>query len=538
MKARTALLVALMLAFSLALTAAAQTPAQQLSNTRADPAAAITSANVQQLGLAWKVPTDEPVTHTPLIDNGRVYFADWGGTVYAADATTGKVIWKNTVQQPMAMWPWHGFAGTGVLANGLLVEASVEGMAYGIDPANGTVKWQTRFADQNQQAGSISTLLNYNGLVYIGLSSVQEPLSEMMPDLKLNFQGKVVALDAATGKQAWQLDLAKAPQNGVAMWSSFALDPGMNALFFGTGNNYSGEASDLSDALLAVNAQTGAIIWETQVTDHDVWVKAMPKGPDYDFGAGPQLFEATIDGQTRQLVGAGQKSGVYWVFDRQTGKPVWHTTVGYGSVGGGMRGEASVANGRVYVWSNNNYEDKNPTEHPVTVKALDAATGKNLWVNDKAQPAIGTAAGFLANDVYFVGSLDGTVHAYRATDGQPVWTSPTQGSIGSSLWAVGDSLYFGAGVPMKFGGGPATNGLYAYRLGASAAPTPSASPSPAPSASPSPMPSPAPSMPGLPNTGGGGMAGSSALPLGAVVAGLAGLLAVGGYGLVRRQRRG
>ena len=83
---------------------------------------------------------------------------------------------------------------------------------------------------------------------------------------------------------------------------------------------------------------------------------------------GPQLFEANVDGQTRQLIGAGQKSGIYWVFDRSDGTPLWHTTVGYGSVGGGIRGEASVGDGQVFVWSNNNYLDSEPTQHPISVK--------------------------------------------------------------------------------------------------------------------------------------------------------------------------
>ena len=57
-----------------------------------------------------------------------------------------------------------------------------------------------------------------------------------------------------------------------------------------------------------------------------------PKGPDYDFGQGPALFSATIGGQARDLLGAGQKSGVYWALDRDTGTVVWQTEVGPGSV--------------------------------------------------------------------------------------------------------------------------------------------------------------------------------------------------------------
>jgi polyvinyl alcohol dehydrogenase (cytochrome) len=319
-------LTALALAFLLVAAAAAQTTIGSfgLQNQRADMTTALSSSDVGQLPQAWHAATDEVVTHAPLVANGRVYFADWGGTVYAADATSGKIIWKHTIEQPKMAWPWHGFAGTGALADNVLIEASVEGNAFGIDPATGKVLWQTRITDQ-PTAGNLSTLLAHDGLVYIGLQSVDEPLSKKKEGFKPMAQGHVMALDTKTGKQVWDRPLVQPPHNGVPMWSSFALDPEMNALFFGTGNNYTGEPTELSDSVIAVNAKTGDILWARQVTGNDTWTKEQPVGPDYDFGAGAQLFEATIDGQPRKLVGAGQKSGLYWAFDRATGDPVWST---------------------------------------------------------------------------------------------------------------------------------------------------------------------------------------------------------------------
>jgi len=202
---------------------------------------------------------------------------------------------------------------------------------------------------------------------------------------------------------------------GVAVWGSFALDPGMGALFFGTGNNYTNSPSPLSDSIVAVNARTGALLWSHQVTAHDVWAKAKPVGPDFDFGAGPQLFEATIDGQTRQLVGAGQKSGLYYAFDRHTGRIVWATQVGYGAAGGGIHAEAAIGPGKIYVWSNNAYQyGKPPEQFPANVDALDPATGDRLWADTIAQPAMTPAAGYLSNNVHFTGALAGWVRAVRA----------------------------------------------------------------------------------------------------------------------------
>lgn len=74
-----------------------------------------------------------------------------------------------------------------------------------------------------------------------------------------------------------------------------------------------------------------------------------------------------------------------------------------------------------------------------------------------------TSAGFLANDVYFVGTLDGKVRAYRAFDGEQLWTSQQHPGISASLNVVGDRLYFPAGIPQPFGAGK-EHGVFAYTV--------------------------------------------------------------------------
>ncbi len=79
-----------------------------LKNHHSDLSAAINSQNVNQMKLAWQLKTDDYVSHTPLVDSDRVYVADWGGNVYAANAKTGKLLWRNNIEQPKTKWPWHG----------------------------------------------------------------------------------------------------------------------------------------------------------------------------------------------------------------------------------------------------------------------------------------------------------------------------------------------------------------------------------------------------------------------------------------------
>ena len=130
----------------------------------------------------------------------------------------------------------------------------------------------------------------------------------------------------------------------------------------------------------------------------------------------------------------------------------------------GIRGEAGIGSDRVLVWSNNNYIDgKPPEQFPITVKALDSATGATLWFKDKAQPAVGWSGGFLANDVFFVGSLDGTLKAYSAEDGRVLWTGQAPAAVGSPLVVTGDTLLVGYGIPKAFGGVETRSGVAAFR---------------------------------------------------------------------------
>lgn len=437
---------------------------ETIFNQHATKSSLINSSNVKDMALNWKYITPTVVSHTPLVDETGVYFADWGGTVYKVDARSGKLIWEKKVEEPKTIWPWHGFAGTGTLGDGKLFEASVEGTAFALDPATGEVLWKTRFADDSE-AGNLSTLLFYDDLVYIGVSSVEEALTAMKKDFKPNFQGKVVALDADNGQQVWERVLVEPPHNGCAVWSSFALDPESNTLFFTTGNNYTGEATDMSDAIVAVDAKTGEIKWHDQVTQHDVWTKADQKGPDYDFGAGPQLFMANVNGEQRKLVGAGQKSGYYFVWDAQTGDMIWSTSIGYGGIDGGMHGEASIGDGTILAWSNNSYVHHMPPDKvKLSVKAIDAATGKHKWVKNHAQPAA-IVPGYMANDVYFVGSLDGSLQAYNVKNGEQLWTAANPAPITSWLWIEDNSLYLGAGYHDMFKwADKGENGVYVYSI--------------------------------------------------------------------------
>jgi len=103
-------------------------------------------------------------------------------------------------------------------------------------------------------------------------------------------------------------------------------------------------ADDYVDSILALKLSDGTVAWADRTLNSDMWTLPQPLGPDFDFGAGPNLFTTTnpVTGRPEQLLGAAQKSGVYWAVDPATGKVVWQARVGpvgivYGTATDGRR---------------------------------------------------------------------------------------------------------------------------------------------------------------------------------------------------------
>jgi polyvinyl alcohol dehydrogenase (cytochrome) len=449
--------------------ATAPTAAETLGNQHANLTAGITSANVHSLRAAWFVRTAGPVSATPIVWRASVLFSDWSGRVWRVNALTGKTIWKRRLETPDTTWPWYGLAGTGVVARGVLVEVGVEGNAWGLNATTGKILWGPTYlggdpnpnvmnpADPNAKyVGNLSDLLYGDGLVYVGMSSCEEPFAEANPLFIPTARGSVIALDPATGTVAWQTWLALPGDTGVPVWSSFALDSSTGILYTDTGNNYTSPATAWSDAVLALDATTGTPVWETQLTVGDTWP---PKGPDNDFGAGPQLFTAPGPQLTTlRLVGAMQKDGLYTALNRATGAIVWQRRVATGE--GGSRGEASVGLSRLFAWA-----DGKPATgaHRVTIAALAPASGVPIWRRVWSKAYMFSDAGFLSHGVYFVGDATGSIRAYRNSDGKLLWQGATPGHapVCSSLWVAGRYLYVGIGLTNH---SKRAYGLAAYRV--------------------------------------------------------------------------
>jgi len=219
------------------------------------------------------------------------------------------------------------------------------------------------------------------------------------------------------------------------------------------------------------------------MTSVDVWTFASRDGPDFDFGSGANLFQVEIDGKLRDVVGAGQKSGIYWALDAETGDVVWSTRVGPGGHLGGIQWGTATDGARVYFGVNDEsgvpYRLGGTGVHggeTVTVGswgALDAATGAIVWqIADPAlsRPLAGASANgplTLAGGLLFAGSMDadGTMFAIDAKNGDVAWSFRSGGTVYGGAAVADGVVYWGSGYPAgRLGFGTSSMRLYAFAL--------------------------------------------------------------------------
>jgi polyvinyl alcohol dehydrogenase (cytochrome) len=249
--------------------------------------------------------------------------------------------------------------------------------------------------------------------VYIGISALYGELS----DPSVRVRGAVVALGARTGRIVWKHYTVPPRHDGGAVWSTPAIDTRTGRLFVGTGNAYHAPAAPTTDSLLALDARTGSLLAHFQARSGDVWNAAgnTASGPDYDFGASPQLIR---DARGRRLVGDGQKSGLYWALDRRTLKPVWHATVGPGlPVLGGVVGSTAYDGHGIY--------------GPDTANEVWGIhlNGAPEWVSSDGGP-IQYGPVSVANGVVYSTDMDGMMSARDASTGVVLARLP----LGAPSW--------------------------------------------------------------------------------------------------------
>ena len=436
---------------------------QGTSNARFQDAAnaGIKASDVPKLKVKWAFgfPGEQSVMAQATVVGGRLFIGSPAGKVYSLDTATGCVHWwfqagssvRNAVRIENVGGVFMAFFGD--------QSANV----YAVDAATGKQIWKVK-ADDYPVARVTGSIAYNNGKLFVPVASGEEVASTTPSYKCCKFRGNITALDAATGKQVWKTySIEETPKptkknasatqlygpSGAPIWSSPTIDTRRNAIYATTGNNYSDPPTRGSNAFLAMDLDTGKLLWSRQMTEQDAYVSAcrLPdktncpdsNGPDFDFSSGPILVDL---GNGRRALVAGQKSGmVHAINPDQQGEVLWQTRVGKGGTMGGVQWGSASDGTNVYVANSDikrimltysTSTDADPLQGG-GMFALRLSDGKQVWsappakcgTRPRCSPAQSAAVTAIPG-VAFSGSVDGHMRGYSSKDGKVIWDFDTQ----------------------------------------------------------------------------------------------------------------
>ena len=301
----------------------------------------INRSNVSKLQVAWTYPTGDAggYNFNPLVVDGVMYAAAKNHSLVALDATTGKEMWvhPDVISQGhfhgINYWQSKDGSDRRLIFpfNSHLIEINAK-TGETIFGDNGPMDLRLFHGDrapdtivriQSPAAGRV-----FENLIIVSEASGEEYGSP---------PGDVRAYDILTGKLVWLFHIIPQPgepgsetwdpeqlkkATGGGAWGEMTLDEKRGVIYVPTGaavyNFYGASRHGLNlygDCILALSARTGKLIWYYQLIHHDVW--------DDDSPAGPKLMTIRHNGKMVDVLAEATKTGLVFVFDRDTGKPIW-----------------------------------------------------------------------------------------------------------------------------------------------------------------------------------------------------------------------
>jgi quinoprotein glucose dehydrogenase len=334
--------------------------------TRFSPLDQINRSNVARLEVAWTYRTGETEPQwatveetsfeaTPIVVDSTLFLSTPLGRVIALDPATGAERWTfdpridrsitygDFTNRGVSTW-WDSTAAPGSPCQRRILVATIDGRLIALDAGTGrpcagfgeggTVYLKSRlrvppFEEAAYEVTSPPAVVN--GVIITG-SAVGDN-SNLAPA-----SGEVQAFDARTGVPLWRWD--PIPQdssdpayatwrNGSArttgaanVWSVIAADAERDLVFVPTSSPapdyYGGRrpgANRYGNSIVALRVRTGEVAWDFQTVHHDLW--------DYDNASPPALVTMTHDGRAVPAVLQATKTGMLFVLDRETGRPVF-----------------------------------------------------------------------------------------------------------------------------------------------------------------------------------------------------------------------
>ena len=490
----------------------------------------ISPKTVGGLRLRWAVDTTGDVTANPAIDGQFLYFPDSAGFLYKVRRDTGDIVWKNPIANYTGIA--GDFArGTPAIAGNVLILGNQSGKFLGapngqpdpqparvfaVDKDSGAPLWTTQ-VDVTPFSFVTTSAIVTGTTAIVGVASNEELMAAFIPApyWQFQFRGSVVALDVTTGAVKWTTYTVPVGYFGGAVWSSTpAVDPARNRVYVTTGNNYSVPASVVEcvragtapaicmspdnhfNSLLALDLTTGAVAWARRGLTYDAWnvscglvtpgfvvgpwfpgvygncpdpqapSPARVTGPDWDFAQGPMLMPDE-DGDAG-MVGAGQKSGMFWAFRAKDGKLKWARQVAPGGVTGGLQWGSATDGKSIFVAASNSGPaeaggglaplpwtlDDGSTTTAGGWAAIDVKSGAVKWTTADPNGSRSEAAVSGANGVIFGCNLAGagTMYALDAKNGKPLWSFNSGGPCNAGPSIADGMVFWGSGTFISPGG--------------------------------------------------------------------------------------
>ncbi len=289
----------------------------------------INATSAPNLKQHWAYQAGGNIFAQPVVSNGIIYWGSLDGYEHATNLN-GVQVWQQFLGARTTCSP---LPSLGVVSSTAVATVSINGTPtsvvfvgggddhmYALNAATGAIIWSVPLGDTSTNIFIWDSPLVYNSRVFIGTATNGEPKCPVMP-------AAFYKLDAATGSIQNAFNTTPPGCRGAGIWTSPALDTNDGSIYLTTGTQASFNTCKEPYAIALVKLHS------TDLTVVDSWqIPVIDRGPDSDWGASPTLFQAKINGIMHRLVGAVDKNGIYYTFDRTSlgSGPIWRATVAVG----------------------------------------------------------------------------------------------------------------------------------------------------------------------------------------------------------------
>ena len=344
-----------------------------LGSTKYSPLDQIDATNFGDLRIAWRWQSVDGLLDlealreevpeisigglqaTPLMIGGVLFLATALHQAAAVDAGTGETLWVHDPQAYLRGLPTHAYRSRGLAywsdgQDARIFWGTSDGYLIAVDAATGEPVLS--FGNESRvdlmegipRANRGET--DHRGRNLMGVGSPPIVVGDVVvtPTIITDYAirreappGWLKGVDARTGDTKWIFRTV--PQEGdfgvdtwlneswrysgnTNVWAMLSADEELGMVYLPTGtptsDYYGGHRLGdnlFAESLVAVDVETGERVWHFQAVHHGVW--------DYDFPAAPTLLDITVDGRAIKAIAQVSKQGFTYVFDRETGEPVW-----------------------------------------------------------------------------------------------------------------------------------------------------------------------------------------------------------------------